>query len=239
MKFNKSDKSPGKKALLAVDVVLLLVGNLVPGLAGSIILSAFANQGYDMGVVIQYYNYALIALRLICIAVLLIGIVSWKPMENAAVGGKAAPKAKINEEMSDRAQYEYNRLVARFREGALELDEATDAKLFAEAVELQLLKSPASAKFCDLEEITATPSGEGWVVSGFVDSQNSYGAIVRTPFKLNVVKQDGAWKSVDRFISSAVGVQSNIFAGTLIWWILGIIGTIVTYLIIRFTIFDF
>ena len=53
------------------------------------------------------------------------------------------------------------------------------------------LKSPASAQFpVDLISIVGDDE-RGYQVSGFVDSQNGYGAMIRNDFEANVVIQNG------------------------------------------------
>ena len=44
------------------------------------------------------------------------------------------------------------------------------------------LKSPSTAKFCSVTEATIGCSGNTWVVRGWVDAQNGFGATVRTQF---------------------------------------------------------
>ena len=111
-----------------------------------------------------------------------------------------------------------------------------EAKLFAQAIELQLLKAPATAQFCSLEEMTVTSSGDVYIVGGYVDSQNSYGAVVRTPFKITVFKENGVWKNADKFVNTSAVIEGKIISHTIVWWILGIIGSIITFLVYYFTI---
>lgn len=154
------------------------------------------------------------------------------PQENTA----QIPKVIANEGMSAQAQFAFNEKIAQIKETAIQIDDMVEAKLFAQAVELQLLKAPATAQFCSLEEMTVTTTGDVYVVSGYVDSQNSYGAIVRTPFKITVFKDNGVWKNADKFINTSAVIQGKIISNTIIWWILGIIGSVITFLIYYFTI---
>lgn len=58
---------------------------------------------------------------------------------------------------------------------------ATDAKICAEKAVTDSLKSPSTAKFCKYTEMTATNlGGDKWKVTGYVDAQNSFGAVMRT-----------------------------------------------------------
>lgn len=59
------------------------------------------------------------------------------------------------------------------------------------------LSSPGSARFPAIHEagVTIATGGDDFVVRGFVDSQNGFGAIIRTPF-VCTVQHDGdeRWK---------------------------------------------
>lgn len=127
---------------------------------------------------------------------------SAKDNSNQSFNQNNAPQLRFNEEVSAKAKFDYEAKLNEFLATGAEINEETEAKLFAQAVELQMLKAPASAQFCSLEQMTIRQNANGsYTVSGFVDSQNSYGAMVRTPFSLNVYKAD-EWKSVDIFVSS-------------------------------------
>ena len=108
-------------------------------------------------------------------------------------------------------------------------DERCEAALFAQCVELQILKSPASAIFPPLNEMWVNGSGGHYVVSGYVDSQNSYGATIRTQFTYNVEKDyTGKWRCTDKFIDTATQINKQMLGNSIIWWILGIMGSIIT-----------
>lgn len=57
-----------------------------------------------------------------------------------------------------------------------------DAFAIAEKAVKDKLKSPSTAKFCSVTEATIGCSGNTWVVRGWVDAQNGFGATVRTQF---------------------------------------------------------
>lgn len=68
------------------------------------------------------------------------------------------------------------------------------------------LKSPASAQFpVDLISILGDDE-KGYKVNGFVDSQNSYGAMIRNDFTANVVVEDG----FPRVTSSTVAAKATV-----------------------------
>ena len=54
------------------------------------------------------------------------------------------------------------------------------AKVCAQKAVTDALKSPSTAKFCKYTEMTATNlGGDRWKVTGYVDAQNSFGAVIR------------------------------------------------------------
>ena len=97
------------------------------------------------------------------------------------------------------------------------------------------LKAPITAVLCGKEEMTFIPDGKGgYDITGYVNSQNSYGAMVRTGFKVNAVNMSGTWQ----ILSAKVGVREAMEAGKnfAAAWIIGIIVTLVTMAFFYFII---
>ena len=57
------------------------------------------------------------------------------------------------------------------------------------------LKAPATAKFSD-ESVTGSDPDSVWFVSGAVDSQNSFGALIRSSFECSVTFKSGEASTV-------------------------------------------
>ena len=67
------------------------------------------------------------------------------------------------------------------------LGSEVEARSMCEQFVSDRLKSPATAEF---QIRTAVLEGSTWTVSGFVDSQNSYGALIRSEFTCSMQKKD-------------------------------------------------
>ena len=139
--------------------------------------------------------------------------------------------SQANSSVSDKAQNAFNQKREEAEKANENIDAVTEAKLFAQSVELQLLKAPSSAKFCALEEMTAVEVNGIYTVSGYVDSQNSYGAMIRAPFTLRVYKDATGWKSADSFQDIQTSINKKVAKNMLLYWVLGLIGAVISFAI--------
>ena len=116
------------------------------------------------------------------------------------------------------------------------LDEREELALFAQCVHCQILKSPATAIFPSLDQMYVQPVGPGrFKVSGFVDAQNSYGAMIRGQYNYSIERDYmGNMRCTDKFISNAASISGSVGSTMIAWWILGILGTIITFAISYF-----
>lgn len=145
---------------------------------------------------------------------------------------------------SVRAEMAFKKKLKIYQEKGEVLTESMEAALFAQCVELQILKAPASAVFPDLDEMIVNGRDGKYVVSGYVDAQNPNGAMLRENYTYSVEKNGDRWVCSNHFVDSSVARQAEMketmnqinadaTANTILWWILGLIGTAITYFIIR------
>lgn len=75
-------------------------------------------------------------------------------------------------------------------------DRSVDAFTYAQIFVKENLKAPATAKFGGLGEsrIERLPDGETYKVYSYVDSQNSFGAMLRTKYYVKVIVKSDMWK---------------------------------------------
>lgn len=73
--------------------------------------------------------------------------------------------------------------------------DATNAKVCAVKAVEDKLKSPSTADFCSYTSMTATDLGNNkWKVSGYVDAQNSFGAVVREYWTVTLTLTSSGFK---------------------------------------------
>lgn len=77
-------------------------------------------------------------------------------------------------------------------------------KLYCDEVK-KALKAPRTAVFCDIDEIQIIENYGIYVVNGWVDSQNTYGAMIRTNIKIEVANENGRLVSKTNLHISAQG----------------------------------
>ncbi len=93
------------------------------------------------------------------------------------------------------AQAEYNKRLAAYSKDGAFADERIQARLFAQAVMTLTLMTPSTAVFSELNETTVAENDGTYTVTGWVDVQNFFGAMIRTPFSMTVFKKDGMWQT--------------------------------------------
>jgi hypothetical protein len=79
-------------------------------------------------------------------------------------------------------------------------DRYDNSKYFAEEVIKKILKSPTTAEFSDVKAYEFTDLKDVWGISGYVDSQNSFGAMIRSNFGVYLDYRDGKGGEVMKII---------------------------------------
>ena len=77
-----------------------------------------------------------------------------------------------------------------------ELTEEQEAILFSQEYHRLMLKNPAGSKFPEFDEYEVVKTEAAYLVKGFCDSTNSYGAQVRERHEYEVYKCDGEWTCI-------------------------------------------
>lgn len=72
---------------------------------------------------------------------------------------------------------------------------ATNAKICAEKAVRDNLKAPSTAKFCSYSDMSATNlEGDKWRVSGYVDAENAFGAMIRQNWTVTLTLTSSGFK---------------------------------------------
>ena len=77
-----------------------------------------------------------------------------------------------------------------------QLLEEQEAILFTQAYHKLLLKNPAASKFPEFDEYEVEKLESTYLVRGFCDGTNSYGAQVREKYEYEVYKNDNEWTCI-------------------------------------------
>lgn len=76
-----------------------------------------------------------------------------------------------------------------------------DAFYCATLIVEDYLKAPSTAKFCKLSDATVTHLGKGeYMVTGWVDAENSYGAMIRSDFVVTYTATEKGFKNGNAII---------------------------------------
>ena len=75
-------------------------------------------------------------------------------------------------------------------------DYAWDAKICAMQIVEQNLKAPSTADFPAPSLMSASnPYGDTWVIEGYVDAENSFGAMIRENFTVTLILTESGYKN--------------------------------------------
>jgi len=78
---------------------------------------------------------------------------------------------------------------------------------FAEEVIKGILKAPSTANFVDVEAYELSNEKDVWAVNGYVDSQNSFGAMIRSQWEVQLDFRDGKGGTVKSILFDGKKMQ--------------------------------
>ena len=127
---------------------------------------------------------------------------------------------------NDKAKKDFHKKMSNFNESEM-IDKHKEAILFAECIQMQFLKSPSQAIFPDFSEFTVEEKDENvFVVSGYVDAPNSYGALTRGKMQVYLVNHDNEWQykvtpsEISNLLYTIFGIAGFVIVGLFILLIL-------------------
>ena len=78
----------------------------------------------------------------------------------------------------------------------IKLSEQQEAILFSQAYKLLGLKNPSTAKFPEFDDYEIIKNGDAYIINGYTDATNSYGAQIREKYTLEVLKKNDEWTCI-------------------------------------------
>ena len=134
------------------------------------------------------------------------------------------------------AKIQMSKKLEEYKQEGKNLTEKEEAALFSQCIVMQTLAAPSTAKVPALDDLSVIEKDGYYEVSGYVDVQNSYGTYMREQYTYKLKKLSGNWTSLEVFVDSAQAEEEKIInnynklfnSHTILWWVLGIIGTIIT-----------
>jgi len=88
-----------------------------------------------------------------------------------------------------------------------EKDREINSIVFAESVIKKILKAPSTAKFVDVEAYELSNEKDVWAVNGSVDSQNSFGAMIRNQWEVQLDYRDGKGGTIKSVLFDGKKIQ--------------------------------
>ena len=103
-------------------------------------------------------------------------------------------RLKENETNKKARKYFKKQISQKYSEQAL--SDEQEAILFSQAFERHFMKNPSAAEFGDFEDFEVQKTDNSYIIKGYCDSTNSYGAKMRSNYTLEVCKKDDEWTCV-------------------------------------------
>jgi len=104
----------------------------------------------------------------------------------------------VSQRHEERAVAEQAAMTPAQKQAQLDESAQSDAKWKCKEFVEKTLKAPSTADFQNYNKFSASGTGEGpFLVTGYVDAQNSFGAKIRTEFTCELRKSQGNWQLVN------------------------------------------
>lgn len=100
-----------------------------------------------------------------------------------------------NTESNQKARKSFQKLLSTTY-SEQQLSEEQEAILFSQAFHMLFLKNPAGSKFPEFDEYEVVKTDETYILKGFCDSTNSYGAQVREKHQYELYKHNNEWTCI-------------------------------------------
>lgn len=100
-----------------------------------------------------------------------------------------------NTETNKKARVNFNKTISKSFSDQ-ELTEEQEAILFSQEFHRFFLKNPAGSKFPAFDEYEVEKTEATYIIKGFCDATNSYGAQMREKHQYEVYKNNGEWTCI-------------------------------------------
>ena len=113
----------------------------------------------------------------------------WVDCDNPADGGVKRGGLYIPDEYFCKKHFEIESNYDKENNNNKDKNEIDESDVWYEAKEIvkDRLKAPSTASFCSKSSATITKSGNTWTIKGYVDAENSFGAMIRNDFTVVLV----------------------------------------------------
>lgn len=233
--MTKEKTKNASNKMLIWGIISIVTGIILPYILTIVSLSAIEN--YSLIMTIAILSTVLRFLIIIGIILIIIYVIKRNKSKSQETINVNSNNVNVNAYMTEKASIVYFKKYKEHCANGGETDLITQAKIFAQSVELHLLKSPATAIFSPLDEMSVEENNGVYSITGYVDSANSYGAIIRTPFTITAAYQNGQWVNCDRFISTSSQIRKKATASYVLYIIIGLVTSLILFFIFRTIIY--
>lgn len=127
----------------------------------------------------------------------------WYDCDRKADGGMYYGGIREPDKYYCEQHFEVEKKYAESKQDNGKIDE-TDVWFEAKDIVKSRLKAPSTASFCSQSSATITKSGRTWTITGYVDAENSFGAMIRNNFTVQITfNKNSTQYSIDKCVITA------------------------------------